>query len=65
MSPALFISLPIVLLILMAKGAGTQNTKVLATPSSIEKMKDDFLATNPLYQGDEIIIIRKQATKNS
>ncbi|MDV3347837.1 hypothetical protein QGP82_03965 [Leptothoe sp. LEGE 181152] len=53
MSPILFISLPFVLLFLMAQGAG-------AGKSSKKKGSKDFE-----YQDGDIIIIRKQSNKKS
>ena len=49
MSPVLFISLPFILLLLMAQGAGTGNPKKPTKPKDVE------------YQDGDIIIIRKRS----
>ncbi|MEM1251765.1 MAG: hypothetical protein AAGI69_04975 [Cyanobacteria bacterium P01_H01_bin.21] len=53
MSPVLFISLPFVLLLLMAQGAGTSKPKKSTEPKDFE------------YQDGDIIIIRKRSGNKS
>ena len=55
MSPALFISMPFVLLLLMSRRPSDQSTETISTKPSIEKVID--LLGN---QDDEIIIVCKK-----